>query len=132
MRAIAWLLRVFCYIFHTVFSVCLLGFGGLAILARASTMKVEMLPWQGTELNYWLIGLGLLGLVSVFLAITGRFRPLLALWSIGVFGMLIKDIFLSSAVTFSGPDDFHNWLWITAGAGIAMIGSFLALTRRPV
>lgn len=115
-----------------MFSVGLLVLGGLAILAGARSMKLQSLPWwQGTALNYWLVGLGLFGLLSVFLAITGKLRALLALWSICVFGLLIRDVFLSLSVTFSGHEDFHNWLMLTAGAAIALIGSFAALTRRP-
>ncbi|HVO98607.1 MAG TPA: hypothetical protein VMT15_11100 [Bryobacteraceae bacterium] len=132
MRAISWFLRVFCYLFHTVFSIALVVLGGLAFLAGATNMKLQSIPWwQGTTLNCWLVGLGLLGLLSVFLAITGKVRALLALWSICVLGLLIRDVFLSLAVTFSGREDFHNWLLLTAGAALAMIGSFLVLMRRP-
>ncbi len=132
MRAISWFLRVFCYLFQTALSVTLIVLGGLAFLAGANNMKLQSIPWwQGTALNYWLMGLGLLGLLSVFLAMTGKFRALLALWSICVLGLLIRDVFLSQSLTFSGRDDFHNWLMLTAGAAIAVIGSFAALMRRP-
>jgi hypothetical protein len=132
MRAIAWLLRVFCYLFHTLISVSLLGLGGLAVLADAKNMRLQTLPWEGTQLNSWLIGLGIVGLLSVVLALMNKFRILLALWSICVFGMLMKDVFLSPSVTFAGRDDFNSWLWLTGGAGVAMIGSWLVLTRRRV
>jgi hypothetical protein len=131
MRAIAWLLRVFCYLFHTILSIALLGFGGLAVLAGATNMKVQSLPWEGVALNRWLIALGLTGLVSVLLAITGKFRPLLALWSICVLAMLVRAVFLTPAMSFSGQSDFKDWLWLTGGAAVAVIGSFLVMTRRP-
>jgi hypothetical protein len=130
MRAIAWLLRVFCYLFHTMISVTLLGLGVVGVTSDAQHMKVQMLPWQGAELTHWLIGLGAAGLVSVILAVTGKVRFLLPLWSTYVLGMLIKGVFLTSTVSFDGRDDFHNWLLMICGAVLALIGSFTLLGRR--
>jgi hypothetical protein len=130
MRAIAWLLRVFCYLFHAVLSLSLLALGGVAINSGAQHMKLEILPWQGADLNRWLVGLGLAGLLSVLLALSGRVRFLLALWSVFVLAMLLKGVFLSPAVTFDGPHDFHNWLWLIGGAFLAMLGSFSMLRGR--
>jgi hypothetical protein len=130
MRAIAWLLRIFCYLFHTMISVALLALGAVGVVSDAQHMKVQMLPWQGTELAHWLIGLGLVGLLSVLLAVMGRLRVLLPLWSVYVLGMLIKGVFLSSTVSFEGREDFHNWLLLICGAVLALIGSFTLLGRR--
>ncbi len=130
MRAIAWLLRVFCYLFHTILSLALLALGCVAVLSGAEHMKLETLPWQGTQLNHWLIGLGILGLLSVLLAAMGKPRFLLPIWSIYVTGMLVKGIFLTSTVTFDGPNDFHNWLWLLAGSVLALMGSFTLLSQR--
>jgi len=130
MRAIAWLLRVFCYFFHAILSLSLLALGGVAILSGGQSVKLETLPWQGVQLNHWLVGLGIAGLLSVPLALTGRLRFLLPLWSIYVLGMLVKGVFLSPAVSFDGPHDFHNWLWLIAGAVLALIGSFTLLNSR--
>lgn len=130
MRAIAWLLRVFCYLFHTMISVALLALGVVGVVSGSQHMKVQMLPWQGTELAHWLIGLGLIGLLSVLLAVTDRLRFLLALWSVYVLGMLIKGVFLTSSVTFDGREDFHNWLLLICGAVLALVGSFTLLGRR--
>jgi hypothetical protein len=130
MRAIAWLLRVFCYSFHTILSLALIALGVVAVRSNVSDMKVETLPWQGTELNHWLIGLGVVGLLSVVLAITGKLRFLLPLWSIYVLGMLVRGVFFSSTVTFSGREDFHNWLLLVGGAMLAVIGSLSLLGRR--
>ncbi len=129
MRAISWLLRVFGYLFHTILSLALIALGMVAVFSKVSDMKLEMLPWQGARLNHLLIVLGIVGLASVILAITGRFRFLLALWSIYVLGTLIKGVFLSSNVTFAGHDDFHNWLLLTTGALLALIGSLTSLGR---
>jgi hypothetical protein len=130
MRAIAWLLRVFCYLFHTMISVALLALGVVGVAADAQHMKVQMLPWQGTELTHWLIGLGFVGLLSVLLAVTGKLRFLLPLWSVYVLGLLVKGVFLSPTVSFEGRGDFNNWLWLIGGALLALIGSFTLLGQR--
>jgi hypothetical protein len=129
MRAIAWLLRVFCYLFHTILSLTLIGLGAVAVLSNVTDMKLETLPWQGSELNSRLIVMGAIGLVCVILAAMGKLRFLLALWSIFVLGMLVRGVFFSN-VTFSGPDDFHSWLWLIAGAVVALIGSLTSPARR--
>ena len=130
MRAIAWLLRVFCYLFQTILSLALLGVGVVAVHSDVTDMKIETLPWQGVELNHWLIGLGLVGLLSVILAVTGKIRFLLPIFSIFVLGMMVRGVFLNSAVTFSGSEDFHNWLWLLGAATLAAIGSLSLLGRR--
>ncbi len=130
MRAIAWLLRVFCYLFHTILSLALLGLGVVAVHSNVTDMKLETLPWSGTELNHWLIGLGLVGLLSVILAVMGWLCFLLPLWSIYVLGMLVRGVFFSSTVSFEGREDFHNWLLLIGGAVLAAIGSLTLLRRR--
>jgi hypothetical protein len=130
MRAIAWLLRVFCYLFHTILCLALIALGVVAVHSGVTDMKIDTLPWQGAELNHWLIGLGLAGLLSVILAVTGKLRFLLPLWSIYVLGMLLRGVFLTSSVTFEGRDDFHNWMWLIGAALLAFIGSLSLLGRR--
>jgi|ERR1700722_8089688 hypothetical protein len=123
MRAVAWLLRVFCYFFHTILCLVLIVLGVVAVRSNVSDMKLETLPWQGTELNHRLIGLGVIGLLSVALAITGKLRFLLALWSIYVLAILLSGVFFNSKVTFAGRQDFDNWLLLIGGAVLAFIGS---------
>lgn len=130
MRALAWLLRVFAYLYHLALSLALLVLGSVAMLSDSSNLKLEMLPWRGRALNHWLAGLGVAGLASVILAITGRFRYLFPLWSLIVLGMLVRGLYLSPAFTFSGPDQFHTSLWVTAGAAVALAGS-LTVLRAP-
>ena len=130
MRAIAWLLRVFCYLFHTVLSLALLALGVVAIHSNVTDMKLETMPWEGSDLNRWLIALAIAGLLSVLLAITGKLRLLLPLWSLFVLAMLVRGVFFNATVSFSGHDDFHNWLLLIAGALLAAIGSLTLLGKR--
>ena len=128
MRAIGWLLRVFAYIFHTLLSLALVAVGGVAILSGGGTLKIEMLPWQGPMLATWMVCLGTIGLLSVAIAVLGRFRILFTLWAFVALVLLVRGVFFAAGVTFSGPEDFHDALWMLAGALLAFLGS---LTRPP-
>jgi hypothetical protein len=44
--------------------------------------------------------------------------------------MLVRGVCFSSRFTFSGREDFHNWLLLIGGAALAMIGSFTMVGRR--
>ena len=126
MRAIGWLLRVFAYIFHTILSLALVAVGGVAILSGGGALKIEMLPWQGPMLATWMVCLGVIGLLSIAIALLGRFSFLFTLWAFMTLALLVRGIFFAAGVTFSGPEDFHDALWMLAGALVAFLGS---LTR---
>jgi hypothetical protein len=111
-------------------SVALLALGGVALISGVENLHLETLPWKGASLNYWLIGLGITGLLSVILAFTGTFRYLLPLWSLYVTGMLIRGVFLSPQISFAGPDEFRQMLWLVGGSLIALLGSLTLLRRR--
>lgn len=131
MRAIAWLLRAFCCLFHAILSLVLIALGVVASASHVQDMKLEILPWEGAKLNHMLIILGIVGLVCVILAMTTRVLQFpIELWSIYVVAMLIRGIFMSPNVTFQGQEDFHNWLWLLGGAVLALIGSMLRPWRR--
>lgn len=130
MKAIGWLLRVFAYLYHLALSLLMLALGGVAVLSGEENLKLDMAPWHGRQLNEWLLGLGLVGLLSVILAMTGKFRYLLPLWALAMFVMLVRGLFLSAAFTFAGPDDFRNGLWITGGALLAFFGSLTLFRWR--
>ena len=130
MRAIGWLLRVFAYVYHLVISLVLIALGAVGVLSSGQQLKLDMMPWHGSELNGWLLGLGAAGLLSVILAATGKFRFLFPLWSLYVLFLMVRGLFLSPAFTFSGPDQFHTALWLTGGAVLALIGSLTVLGRR--
>jgi len=126
MRMIAWLLRVFCYLFHTLLSLALIALGTVAMHSNVHDLKLDILPWQGTKLNHMLIVLGLVGLFSILLALTSRLRFMLELWSLYVLGMLTKAVFFSPDMSFSGREDFHTWLLLILASILALLGS---LTR---
>jgi hypothetical protein len=77
------LVRIFSYLFHGLLTLFLLAISVLA-LSSGQPLQLEMLPWQGQTLTWWLLGAALAGLASVILAICRRWRPLFFLWSLTV------------------------------------------------
>jgi len=88
-----------------------------------------MLPWEGAELTYWVLGLGVCGILCVLLALTGLFRLAFPLWALAVFVLMFRGFFLSP-YSYSGRDHFSAAVLLTFGAFIAAISSWSVLRRR--
>lgn len=126
--AIGWLLRVYSYLFHLILSVFLVGISAVAISSNKA-LTLKMLPWEGEKLNQWVLGLGILGLVCVFLAVTGLFRWIFPLWTLLVFVLMLRGFFLTS-YDFGGEANFKGAAWLTLGALGAFLSSLSLLSRR--
>lgn len=126
--AIGWLLRLYSYIFHLILSLFLIGISIVAI-SSGKALTLKMLPWEGEKLDHWTLGLGVLGLICVFLAVTGIFRWIFPLWTLFVFGMLLRGFFLT-AYDFGGAANFRGAAWLTFGAFGAFLSSLSVLDRR--
>lgn len=123
-------MRLFSYLFHGLLTLFLLGLA-VAALSSGQSLRLEMLPWQGRELTWWLLAAALAGLASVVLAIWGKWRPLFFLWSLAVLGMMARGFFFSH-YWFAGPPEFHRALYLTAGALIAVFGAWFQARREPL
>jgi hypothetical protein len=126
--AIGWLLRLYSYLFHFIFSLFLIGISIVAI-SSGKVLTLKMLPWEGTQLNHWLLGLGIAGVVCVFLAVTGLFRWIFPLWTLLVFGQMLRGFFLTN-YDFGGEANFKGAAWLTFGAFGAFLSSLSVLERR--
>ena len=124
------LMRVFSYLFHGLLTLFLLALAVVA-LSSGQPLQLEMLPWQGRTLTWWLLGAALVGLVSVTLAIFRIWRALFFLWSLAVLGMMARGFFFSHYY-FTGPPEFHRALYLTAGALIAVLGAWFQARRDPL
>jgi hypothetical protein len=120
-------IRLFSYLFHGLLALFLLAISAVA-LASGQTLHLEMLPWQGPSLTYWLFFSALAGLISLILAIRRTWRALFFLWSLAVLVILVRGYFFSH-YHFAGPPGFHRALYLTAGALIAALGAWFQLRR---
>ena len=128
-KVILWLLRVYSYLFHLALSLFLAGIAIVSLASRPHTLKLGMLPWEGPSLSWWVLGLGIVGLICIFLAVTGMARFLFPLWTLFVFIMMVRGFFLSPFV-FRGSAQFRGAIWLTTGALVALLGSLTLFGKR--
>jgi len=129
MRAIGWLAAGIRVRYHLAISLCSSRWARRTAFERQN-LKLDMLPWHGSELNYWLIGLGVAGLLSLILAAAGKLRFLFPIWRFTFLYRLVRGLFLSPSYTFSGPDQFNSALWLAGGALLAFLGSLTVFGRN--
>jgi hypothetical protein len=129
MGVIAVLSRIFSYLFHLMLSGFLLGIASLAALGGQHNLRLDMLPWTGADLTWWLMASSLFGLLSVILAIFGKFRLLFTVWSAVALFLMARGYFFSP-YTFSGPEEFQFAGLLTLGALLAFLGSLMQFRRR--
>jgi hypothetical protein len=126
--AIGWLLRVYSYLFHLILSLFLVGISIVA-MSSGKALTLKMLPWEGDQLNHWMLSLGILGIICVFLAVTGLFRWIFPLWTLLVFVLMLRGFFLTS-YDFGGEANFKGAAWLTFGAFAAFLSSLSVLSQR--
>jgi uncharacterized membrane protein len=124
------LVRVFSYLFHGLLTLFLLAISVVA-LSSGQPLQLEMLPWQGRTLTWWLLGGALAGLVSLILAICRKWRALFFLWTLAVLAIMARGFFFSHYY-FAGPPEFHGALYLTGGALIAVFGAWFPVRREPL
>lgn len=123
------IVRVYSYLFHLVLSLFVLAIAFVTLTSGANTLQMEMLPWKNTALLYWLLALGLVGIMAVVLAVTRKLPILFLIWSVVVFVLLVRG-YIFSPYTFNGVADFSMILLLLLGALLACIGAWLQFRRK--
>ncbi len=121
------LFRVYSYLYHLLLALFLLGIAVVAI--ESHTLHLNMLPWKGRTLICWLLGVSLFGLLSIVLAWLNKLRFLFLLYSLGVFGMMLRGYFLGG-YAFSGKDEFRFAICLTVGALFAIAGAWSQFRKK--
>jgi hypothetical protein len=116
------------YVFHGLLCLIVLAVSSVAIAGGAQTLHLGMLPWTGSTLLYALLFGSLAGLVTVVLAIKGRWRLLFFVWSLVVAVLLLKG-YIFSGYRFS-PGEFGPVMLLIVGSWIALLGSCARMLRQ--
>ncbi len=118
------LLRVYSWIFEALLCLFAIGVSIVSLtVAGSDPVQFDWLPWSEHAMPAWLIGLGILGLIFVFLAMAGRMRFLLFLFAAAVFAILFKGFFFG-AHSFGDPEEARNALLLVGGSLIAIFGAW--------
>lgn len=124
------LLRFYSYLLHFLVSLFALGVGIVAAMSENKSFTITMLPWADSALQTALLTMGVLGLVSVYLAFRGKVRILFLLWTVVAAGLLARGIFLSS-YEFAGQSEFEWALGALLAFLIAVYGAWSRF-RQPL
>ena len=124
-QALAFLLRVYSALFHLVLSLFLFGIGVFGLVTGTGSLKMAMLPWfNGPNLRAWLVGLGLVGALSALLALRGKARGLLLIWSAFALVVVVYGFFVAP-YAFRSRGDAANAGWLCLAAVIALAGAWM-------
>ena len=116
-------LRVYSYIFEAALCLIAIAVSGVTLLSGNEELVLGWLPWTGAKLPVWLMLLGLIGLLTLILAIFKKRRGLFFLFTIFVFVLLVRG-FVFSPYTFSGAGDLRQAMLLLAGALLAIVGAW--------
>jgi len=122
------LLRWFSYLFHSILCLFILAVAAVSSSSH-SVPKFGFLPFTDETMLRGLFTLAIIGLLSVFLAVTGIFRYLFPLWAAAVLWLMVKG-FILSPYTFPNAAAFRGALWLTFAAFGAFLGALWVLKRR--
>ncbi|MDQ2898858.1 MAG: hypothetical protein M3Y07_03545 [Acidobacteriota bacterium] len=122
-------LRIYSYIFEAILCLMAIAISAVTLMSGNVQLQVGWLPWTAPRLAWWLLSLGILGLICVLIAAAGKWRVPLIIFSLAVFVVLARGFFYSS-YTFAGSGEFRRALLLLAGAFLAMIGALISI--RPI
>ena len=121
--------RIFSYVYHLALGLFLFVVGAIALFSSGTTVTMKMLPWEGSALTYCVLLGGLIGLLSLALAVTGKLRLLFRLWAIAVVVLMAYGFFFTN-YGFRGAGDFFQAVLLTLGALVALIGAMRNPKRK--
>lgn len=116
-------LRFYSCLFALVLGLFMTGVSLVLLLSGAQNYKFDMLPfWKGESALYWLLALGLVGIAAAAFAFLGKLKPLIVLFTLAAFALLLYGYFISPVYRFGGEAEAKSTLWIV----LAALGAFLA------
>ena len=131
MSVVGMIVKLFSYAFHLVLALFMTGLAVLAFSTGTHNLRLDFLPWTGMTLSWWLLGLGLAGLLAIALAVLGMLRVLFLVWTVVVVALMIRGFFFSP-YTFGGWEGLQMVLLLVAGACLAAVGGWLQFRYAPV
>ena len=124
------IVKLFSYAFHLVLALFVTGLAVLAFSTGTHNLRLDILPWTGMTLSWWLLGLGLAGLLAIALAVLGVLRVLFLVWTVVVVGLMVRGFFFSPYM-FGGWEGLRMVLLLLAGACLAAVGGWLQFRYAP-
>lgn len=126
MKLFAMLLRFFSYLFSLVFGLFVAGISAVLLISGATNYRFDMVPWlKGGTVLYVLLGAGLTGVLAAVLALAGKWKPLLVIFTFVCFALLVYGFFVSPVYRFYSADQAKSVAWLAFAALGAFAGSLM-------
>ena len=107
----------------------LIALGTVSLVSGADSLRLGMLPWTGATLTRVVFFAGVLGLITVVLAIAGKLRPLFFAWALAVAVIVVKGY------VFTGyrlqPGEARLALYLIGASLLALPGAWFHMWRKP-
>lgn len=130
MKVIGMIVKIYSYLYHLVLALLLAALATVAFATGLHNLRLEMLPWTGTALSWWLLSLGLAGVLCTALAVKGVLRAAFLVWTVAVLALMIRGFFFSP-YRFAGWQGFWMILLLVFGALVAVLGGWLQFRSAP-
>ncbi len=129
MKALSSLLRSFSFAFVGLFSLVSLAMAVIILASGPQTVNFSLVPVEGRPQAYWLIGLGLVGLLVLLAAVRGGAQKVYLAWTALVVVLVVRYFYASySYVPDSG--DYKLALYSIFAAFLAAIGAGMRPAER--
>lgn len=122
-------MRYYSFAYHGLLALFLFALAFVAVASGSHTLRLELLPWSGSALTWWLLGGSLFGLASVVLAFKGKTNVLFLVWSLAVVLFMLKG-YIFSSYKFT-PGEIATPLLLMAGAVLAALGAWYQFRGNP-
>jgi hypothetical protein len=127
-KFLAFVLRVYSFVFHLTLSVFLLGVAVIAYRAN-EPRNLGMLPFDEDYLVRDTALLGVIGVICTMLAITRYFKFIFVIWSLVIVYLMVREFFIGP-YAFHGMHDVRGAAWLTFGAVGAFFGAAWGMKMR--
>jgi len=126
-KLIAMLLRFWSYLFALVFGFFLAGIGLVLLISGSTNFRFTQMPyWEGQTELYGLLTIGILGMLGAVLAALKGVRPLLLVWTVVVFLLLVYGYFISPRHYFRfGAEEAKTAAYLCVAALVAFFGALM-------
>lgn len=127
MKIFALLLRYWSYIYSGLFGLFTTGVAAVLLISGTPNFRLSQIPFaQGKTALYILLALGLTGIVAALLALLKGMRPLLLVWTLTAFLMLVYGYFISPKHYFTmGAAEARGVAWVAFGGLGAFFGALM-------
>jgi hypothetical protein len=118
-------LRLWSCAFSLVIGLFLTGLATLIVTSDIHNLNMTMLPWwKGTTLIVMLFIFGLSGILAGVLAALKMIKPLLVVYTLVAFAVIVDGFFLNATYHFDGKAGAMSAVWLALAALVAVAGSF--------